>query len=291
MVTVLPEKDLNGYRYLTLSQNVKNFFNISFKDWLVDRHSSCDKHLLPPGRTLSSMVSRLDWHHRHLLRLYLDQACRCPLPGNSRLSSRYRFSAHLSIFCAEKDATSTHWTVRILGITLLSGFFLALHFAFWVRSVQMTSIASSATLVSTTPLFVALFGHFCRGEQLQDAPGWDLLVNQWQQQHRREMTFISQGTLSAVTSWLLRGPSRLPAIFSPGVFVRRTLDLATYTLGAYGSAALFLLVFNLATATPLSGFSNQTYLVLMLLAVIPQLIGHTTFNWTLGFLSPRRLRC
>ncbi len=71
-----------------------------------------------------------------------------------------------------------------------------------------------------------------------------------------------------------------------GRFLRRYLDLTTYALGAYGSAALFLFVFSITCATPLSGFSKQTYLVFILLAIIPQLIGHTTFNWTLKFLSP-----
>ena len=39
-------------------------------------------------------------------------------------------------------------------------------FASWIRSLQMTSVASSTTLVSTTPLFVAIFAYFCLGERL-----------------------------------------------------------------------------------------------------------------------------
>ena len=62
--------------------------------------------------------------------------------------------------------------------------------------------------------------------------------------------------------------------------------MTAYALGSYGTAALFLIAFTGFSATPLSGFSNQTYLIFILLAVIPQLIGHTTFNWTLKFLSP-----
>src|SRR5512136_2177875 len=46
-------------------------------------------------------------------------------------------------FALRAARTARHWTAKILGVTLLSGFFLALHFAFWIRSVQMTSIASS----------------------------------------------------------------------------------------------------------------------------------------------------
>src|SRR5436190_5872503 len=37
----------------------------------------------------------------------------------------------------------------------LAGFFLALHFAFWIASVKQTSIASSVFLVTTSPLFIA----------------------------------------------------------------------------------------------------------------------------------------
>ena len=76
-------------------------------------------------------------------------------------------SVILTPYCALKfPLTRRRWNGRILGVTCLSGFFLALHFAFWIRSLQMTSVASSATLVSTTPLFVAIFAYFCLGERL-----------------------------------------------------------------------------------------------------------------------------
>ena len=38
------------------------------------------------------------------------------------------------------------------------------------------------------------------------------------------------------------------------------------------------------SGAPAAGFSPETYLWLILLAVIPQLIGHSTFNWALGYL-------
>jgi drug/metabolite transporter (DMT)-like permease len=43
---------------------------------------------------------------------------------------------------------------------LLSGIFLALHFATWITSLEYTSVASSVVLVSTIPLWVALFSPF-----------------------------------------------------------------------------------------------------------------------------------
>src|SRR5690348_127085 len=45
---------------------------------------------------------------------------------------------------------------RTLGVTLLSGAFLAVHFGTWVPSAKLTSVAMSVALVSTTPVWTAL---------------------------------------------------------------------------------------------------------------------------------------
>jgi drug/metabolite transporter (DMT)-like permease len=71
-----------------------------------------------------------------------------------------------------------------------------------------------------------------------------------------------------------------------GRVARQSLDLCAYSFGVYSTAAVALLLCCLLTGTPLLGFSRETYLALVLLAIIPQLIGHTTFNWTLKFLTP-----
>src|SRR4030043_2047954 len=46
------------------------------------------------------------------------------------------------------------WNGSELRWLILSGIFLALHFAFWIASLKFTSVASSVVLVSTNPLFV-----------------------------------------------------------------------------------------------------------------------------------------
>jgi drug/metabolite transporter (DMT)-like permease len=45
-----------------------------------------------------------------------------------------------------------------------------------------------------------------------------------------------------------------------------------------------LIIFSLAFQKSFFGYSSSTYLFLFLLALIPQLIGHTTFNWALKYL-------
>ena len=46
-----------------------------------------------------------------------------------------------------------------------------------------------------------------------------------------------------------------------------------------------LLVVALASGTPILGYSSTVYVVLLLLAIVPQVIGHSAFNWALGYLS------
>ena len=56
-----------------------------------------------------------------------------------------------------------------LLLALLSGFFLALHFATWITSLQYTTVASSVVLVSTIPLWVALLSPFTIKEPIKRA--------------------------------------------------------------------------------------------------------------------------
>src|SRR5699024_3708780 len=55
---------------------------------------------------------------------------------------------------------------RDLWLALLSGFFLALHFAPWITSLEYTTVASSVVLVTTTPLWVALLSPLTLKEPL-----------------------------------------------------------------------------------------------------------------------------
>lgn len=178
------------------------------------------------------------------------------------------------------------WTPQLGRATALSGLFLALHFIFWISSLKMTSIASSVVLVSTNPLFVALISFLRHGER----PGsklWASIV----------LTLIGSAIVAgsdfsfskkALEGDLLAlmGALMASGYLMAGRYARSALDLSSYTFFAYGTAALVLLLCCFMGSTPLSGFSQKTYLALVLLALIPQLIGHTAFNWALKFLHP-----
>jgi drug/metabolite transporter (DMT)-like permease len=60
--------------------------------------------------------------------------------------------------------------------------------------------------------------------------------------------------------------------------------LLSYIFPVYSTAGLILILFALFFQESFWGYSSTTTLYLFLLALVPQLIGHTTFNWALKYL-------
>jgi len=167
---------------------------------------------------------------------------------------------------------------------LLSGLFLSLHFAFWIASLKYTSVASSVVLVTTHPIFVGIGSWLFLKEQM-------------------EMTLVLGIALSVLGSGLIGygdriwskealmgdGLALLGAIAVSGYLLvgkkmRKNQELFSYIFPVYSTAGLILILLSLIFQKSFWGYSPSTYLYLFLLALIPQLIGHTTFNWALKYL-------
>ncbi len=174
---------------------------------------------------------------------------------------------------------------RELALAILSGFFLACHFALWISSLTYTTVASSVVLVSTNPLWMGLLSPLL-GER----------VNRWMAVGIGISVLggalIGMGDLSlgATALWgdalALGGAWMVLAYFLLGRSLQRRLGLLVYVTPVYTAAAVFLVLFALAAGVPLSGYSPQTLLMCLLLALGPQLIGHSSLNWSLRHLSP-----
>jgi drug/metabolite transporter (DMT)-like permease len=95
---------------------------------------------------------------------------------------------------------------------------------------------------------------------------------------------------NAARPLLGNGLALLGALSAAGYLIigrrlRPTLSLLSYTSLVYGTAALFLLLaVALSPAHGMGGYSPRAYLFLALLALFPQLIGHSSYNWALGYL-------
>jgi drug/metabolite transporter (DMT)-like permease len=191
-------------------------------------------------------------------------------------------------------------TSHDLLLALLSGFFLALHFATWITSLEFTTVASSVVLVTTTPLWVGLFAPVVLKEPLprivafglglaligstivglSDVCGLSstgLTCPSWAQMlHGRAFT----GDLLA-----LAGAVMAACYLMIGRSLRSRMSLLSYIFLVYGMAACVLIIAMFARGQSPFGYPPSTYLWFLLLAFIPQLIGHTTFNWSLRYLS------
>jgi drug/metabolite transporter (DMT)-like permease len=187
-----------------------------------------------------------------------------------------------------------------IGLGVLAGVFLAFHFASWITSLEGTSVASSVVLVTTTPLWVALLSPFVLKERLSRLVlmglGLALLGGMliglagsctWQ---AGQLTclgvndLLGQGALRANLLALL-GAVMAAVYLLIGRSLRSGLSLVPYIFVVYGAAAVVLVGMTLAAGQPLTGYPAQAYLWFALLALVPQLFGHSVFNWALRYLS------
>ena len=185
------------------------------------------------------------------------------------------------------------------ALALLSGLFLALHFTVWITSLQYTSVASSVVLVTTTPLWVALLSPLVLRERL----GWTAIVGlllallggtivslsdacTWQAGGVAcppLSTFVA-GTAFLGDSLALLGAWMAAGYMLVGRKLRAKMDLVPYIFIVYLMASLVLIVIMLALKESPAGYRPAVYLWLVLLALVPQLLGHSTFNWALKYI-------
>jgi drug/metabolite transporter (DMT)-like permease len=167
---------------------------------------------------------------------------------------------------------------------IFSGVLLSLHFAFWIASLKYTSVASSVVLVTTHPIFVGIGAWLFLGERL----GVNLIIGILLS--ILGSVLIGYGDMALSREALIGdGLALLGALTASGYLMvgrkmRRSQDLLSYIFPVYSTAGLVLIFLSLVFRKPFFGYSPSIYLLFLILALVPQLIGHTTFNWALKYL-------
>lgn len=175
-------------------------------------------------------------------------------------------------------------SVKNLAMMLLAGGFLALHFGLWIASLTYTSVATSVVLVTATPIFVAVASYLLFKEKLTVKIALGIAVS------IGGSVLIGYGNWSIGTSPLLgaglalAGALAMAGYLLTGRRLRRTTDLLSYSFVTYSTAAVLLLIVSLVSGNKLTGYTGNTYLMFVLLALIPQLLGHSSLNWSLKFM-------
>lgn len=195
--------------------------------------------------------------------------------------------------------------IRQLGVAKLTqlglvGFLLAMHFATWVTSLEYTTVASSVVLVTTVPLWVALLSPFVVRERLPPAVWIGLVIalaggmlvavaeGCGLVDGRLRCTGFAQfingramtgNFLALVGAWFAAG------YLLAGRKLRASLSLGAYIFCVYGAGAVFLVVAAVISGDKLTGYPPAAYGWLVALGLIPQLLGHTSLNWALRYVS------
>ncbi|GEM46457.1 DMT family transporter [Deinococcus cellulosilyticus] len=177
---------------------------------------------------------------------------------------------------------------RAWGFTVASGVLLALHFMTWITSLSYTSIASSTALATTTPVWVALIAWIF----LKNPPTLQTVIGIVVALGGGALVAFGQETTATAPDPLFGNLLALVgAMCAGGYFMlgRQAQHLGVptqlYAGLAYGAAAVTLLpmplIFGVGYQAPL-----EAYFWIALLALIPQLIGHTSFNWAMKQMNP-----
>ena len=157
---------------------------------------------------------------------------------------------------------------------------LALHFALWITSLGMTSVASAVTLVCLQPIF-ALAGEAILGTRIRPAillPVFLAILG------ASVLAGFDGGSLPG-DLLALAGAAAIAVYWLFGRSLRPRLGLTVYTWTVYGLAAVLLLSVAAARGDDLAPRTSTDLASLVLLALLPTLAGHSIFNWALREVS------
>ncbi|HKA68471.1 MAG TPA: DMT family transporter [Actinomycetes bacterium] len=194
-------------------------------------------------------------------------------------------TAPLVVFRAGRRAEVAGLGRRGWRILLIAAVLLALHFATWVPSVTLTSVASSLALVTTQPIWAALLAR-AAGHQVPPRVWVGIAI-------ALTGVLVLTGVDFTVSAKALAGDALalLGGIFSAGYVtagaeLRRTVSTPTYTTLCYSLCAILLLAVCLAGRQSLTGYSGRDWVLLLAITIGPQLLGHSLFNSLLRTTSP-----
>ena len=174
-------------------------------------------------------------------------------------------------------------------LLLLTGVALAAHFVAWIAAVQLTTVANAAVCFAINPVLTATAAHLVFGEKVD----------------RRLVISIALGLLGVIAlggSDLSLAPEHLAgdgmallcsvlftAYFLLGKRLRRVLSTSVQVTAVYAVAAVFCFAALLVLDLPVVGYGQRDWLCFGLMALVPTMIGHTSFASALKYIPAGRI--
>ncbi|CAA9256916.1 MAG: FIG00816507: hypothetical protein [uncultured Blastococcus sp.] len=193
--------------------------------------------------------------------------------------------ALVPVLLTRERSTLTGLRWRDLRSSVVAGLFLAAHFAAWLPSLQMTSVAASVALVTTTPIWTALVARIS-GVQLPAAVWWGLLLS-----FAGVVLIVGVDVTVSREALLGDGLAVVGAICAGGYVLagaraRQRLATSAYAVVCYSVCAVVIAVSALVVSAPLAGFTARDWWLIAGITVAAQLFGHTLLNLVVSTVGP-----
>ena len=175
---------------------------------------------------------------------------------------------------------------KTVGLSIISGLFLAIHFWFWFESLQLTSVASASTIVSTEVIWVSIgFFLFLKGRLSLKAVA------------AIAVAFVGSGFVAFADSgtggthltgdlFALLAAMAVAVYMLIGRTLRANVSNTVYTYIVYAACAAGLLLTSVVQQQGLFDYGINGILIGLALAVFSTILGHSVFSWCLKFFSP-----
>ncbi|MEJ2666028.1 MAG: DMT family transporter [Deinococcales bacterium] len=240
--------------------------------------------MAPPGTTRVSLVLAAAVAAVSLAAIFIRLAA---APGIVVAVGRMVFASVLMAPLTLRGLARTPIRGRSRAFTLAAGVLLGVHFGAWITSLSFTSVAASVTLVNTVPLWVALFAWLFTGK----SPSFSVLIGVVMAVGGAAIIGfggLGGGTAPLVGDGLaLLGAAAVAGYLLLGRQVQHSgVGLDAYAGAAYALAALFLAPFPAVFGFSYVGYGGMTFVWILLLALVPQLIGHNGINYAVRHLDP-----
>ena len=177
------------------------------------------------------------------------------------------------------------FAARHILYLVLAGLFLSGHFLFWITSLKHTSVLSSVVIVTTNPIFIGIASYIL----FKEKPSRGLVAAVFIAVVGGGLIALSDAGTGAGSLYgdlmALCGAVMASCYFLIGRKVRREVHVLSYITPVYAVAAVVLVALALLTGHRFSGYDGSTYLCFLLLAIVPQLLGHGSLNWALRYTS------
>ncbi|MCK4332246.1 MAG: EamA family transporter [Thermoplasmatales archaeon] len=171
-----------------------------------------------------------------------------------------------------------------LAIMILIGLVLAAHFALWITSLTKTSVASSVILVTAHPIIVGPISYYFLKEKLSSinaigitasVVGVIILVL-----GNYGFPSFALDTLEGNILAMLGGIAAGFYILG-GRKIRKSVSILSYAFVVYSVGTVTLFMICLMFNAPVYNLSLKDYQIILLMALVSGIFGHTLYNWTL----------